>query len=204
MVHDIIIFLLGCGFVIIVDKIAEFKKKNTSDAVEQDEIVLFKKICLNAKLKIRVIPGKEERYFIVFKPDEKKSFLMFHSNPFLSETLKYSSSISHRILRIRDEIMIHQLLDKNQGSDFLFSSIGNLILWVLADFRGYENYSEETEIFTDPPIQDVVVTSIEKVNVPAETEVISKMINAEKSGDKEMELKMLEIWETNYQNKKNK
>ncbi len=182
---------------------SSFYDRDNSKA-EDYRIILFKKICLNAKLKVRVIPGKQERYFLVFKPDENETYLLFHENPFLTGVLKYSSSISHRILKLKDDKVIHTLLDKGYGDNFMFNSIERLINWVIENFKGYENYSEETEIFTDHRIQDVVVTSIERVNVLPETQVISKMIEAEKSGDKELELKMLEIWETNYQNKKNK
>lgn len=76
-----------------------FDKDNDND--EDQKIILFKKICLNAKLKVRVIPGKQERYFLVFRPNENETCVLFHENPFLTDTLKYSSSISHKVFRLK-------------------------------------------------------------------------------------------------------
>jgi DNA-binding helix-hairpin-helix protein with protein kinase domain len=47
-----------------------------------------------------------------------------------------------------------------------------------------------------------LIEDIKNVDVLTETQVISKMIEAEKSGNKKLELEMLDIWENNYQNKK--
>lgn len=195
MFHDIIMMILGAVFLAVIAFIHDKLTNNGNSSNKDDEIILFKKICLNAKLKVRVLPGKQERYYILFQPNDNDSYIVFRSNPFLVGTISYSTGINVNILKSKGELTLYYLLTSNRSSDFMFDSLGSLIMWVLVNFKGYSNYSKETEIVIGEP-------DSKEPDILPEKEVISKMIEAEKVGDKDLELKMLEIWETNYQNKK--
>lgn len=161
--------------------------------------IMFKKICLNAKLRITAIPGKQEAYFITYHSDAGSVFLLFHYNPFIKGMLKYNSRIDVKMFPLKKDDVIDDLLHQDYGDDFLFSSLkSGVIPWVLDNFYGYLNYSQATDILTDKPDH-----KSEPEEVPyTETELISKMLEAEKNEDKQLEHKLLDLWEKHFQNKK--
>lgn len=175
------------------------KDEDTFQEVAPHEVI-FKKICLNAKLCVTAIPGKQEAYFVTYHPGDGTAFLLFHDNPFIKGMIKYNSRVDIRMLSLKNEDTIDVLLHQNYGSDFLFKSLNTVFTWVTDNFYGYLNYSKATDILTDK-----LSDEDKPEEAPyTETELISKMIEAEKNGDKELEHKLLDLWEKHFQNKKNK
>lgn len=84
----------------------------------------------------------------------------------------------------------------------LYEEKDALIHLVNRKLSGYAEISKATEIDLIPKVDENISTE-SSVNIPSETEIITKMLEAEKAGDEAVETEMLNLWQINYQSKIN-
>lgn len=204
----VIIYLLALAGLFFIAGVmyANFKGSGTADKptnVKNSDIT-FKKIQLNTGLKLMATPGNVLRYYLQFTDGYGNSYI-FVDNDGTYWPKKLKDSITKF-----DSLSAFNMMPKNIALNniyytqlyCLYETKDELISLVNRKLAGYAEISKDTEIDLTPKDDETISTDI-TVDVPSETEIITKMLDAEKAGDKATETEMLNLWEINYQNKIN-
>lgn len=186
-------FLLGMVFH-LVWRYAKMKSDNQSETNDNLEIK-FKKIQLNTGLKLIATPGSQVRYYIECYANDSK--WVFINNDGLFFPIKLKDTIRNFKPLATFNIIPKYIAEQNMywvGQHLLFNDKRRLMQLVVDALKGYADYSSPTEINLNSEQQKTE-------NIPSETEIISKMIEAESNGDIDAENEMLDLWEINYKHK---